>query len=43
MRRTLVPLMTVMLLLGMSLSLTACPAKGPAQRAGRAIDKATGN
>ena len=42
-RRRVIPFMTVMLLLGMSLSMTACPAKGPAQKAGRAIDRATGN
>jgi hypothetical protein len=34
--------MTVMLLLGMSLSMTACPAKGPAQRSGEKIDKVLG-
>jgi hypothetical protein len=42
MRRRWLPLVTITLLLGMSLSMTACPAKGPAQRSGEKIDKALG-
>lgn len=41
--RRFVPAATVMLLLAMSLSITACPAhKGPAQRTGEKLDKALG-
>ena len=41
--RRFVPVATVMLLLAMSLSITACPAhKGPAQRTGEKLDKALG-
>ena len=42
MTRKLSPLLAVLLLLGMSLSMTACPAKGPAQRTGEKIDRALG-
>jgi hypothetical protein len=42
-KRRLVSAATVMLLLAMSLSITACPAhKGPAQRTGEKLDKALG-
>jgi hypothetical protein len=42
MRRLATPA-TVVLLLAMSLSITACPAhKGPAQRTGEKLDKALG-
>ena len=33
----------VLLVLGLAMSTTACAHKGPAQKAGRAIDRATGN
>jgi uncharacterized lipoprotein YehR (DUF1307 family) len=42
MRRRWVPVATVVLALVMAVSLTACPHKGPAQRAGEKVDKALG-
>ena len=40
--RRLTAMATVVLLLAMSIGITACPAKGPAQRTGEKLDKALG-